>query len=57
MRELDRAPHIEKSDKYFAQCQMQLGVTGLKKCYFMVWICHGFIVDEICLQPLSPFLL
>ena len=22
--------------------------TGLKKCYFMVWPCHGFTVDEIC---------
>ena len=27
---------------------MQLRVTGLKKCYFMAWTCHGFIVDEIC---------
>ena len=40
-----------RNHKYFTQCQMQLGVTGvtgLKKCYFMVWTCHGFIVDEIC---------
>ena len=40
--------YLNRNHKYFTQCQMQLGVTGLKKCYFMVWTCHGFIVDEIC---------
>ena len=44
----DNEFYLNRNHKYFTQCQMQLGVTGLKKCYFMVWTCHGFIVDEIC---------
>ena len=32
----DNEFYLNRNHKYSTQCQMQLGVTGLKKCYFMV---------------------
>ena len=29
------------------QCQLQMGVTGLKLCYFSVYTAHGFLIDQI----------
>ena len=38
---------LNRNHKYYTQCQMQLGVTGIKKSYFMVWTSHGYVIDEI----------
>ena len=38
---------LKESDKYFTQCQMQMGVTGCKLCYFFVWTPHGYILNEL----------
>lgn len=38
---------LKHSHKYYTQCQMQMGVTGMKLCYFMVWTPHGKILDEV----------
>jgi len=38
---------LKRKHKYYRQCQQQMGVTGLKKCYFFVWTSHGYILEEI----------
>ena len=38
---------LNRRHKYYTQCQVQMGVTGLKKCFFFVWTSHGFFVEEI----------
>ena len=38
---------LNRRHKYYTQCQVQMGVTGLKKCFFFVWTSHGHFVEEI----------
>lgn len=38
---------LKKSHKYYTQCQLQMYATNLKKCFFMVWTSHGFVIDDI----------
>ena len=38
---------INKRHRYFTQCQVQMGVTNLKKSYFLVWSPHGHVLDCI----------
>jgi len=36
---------LKRQHKYFTQCQM--GITGINKCYFIVWTPHGMHVEII----------
>ena len=38
---------LRKSYKYYTQCMLQMAVTGTIKNYFVVWILHEMIIDEI----------
>ena len=38
---------LKISHQYYTQCQLQMGVTGLKLCYFFVYTAHGFLIDQI----------
>jgi len=38
---------LNRKHKYYTQCQVQMGATGLKKCFFFVWTSHGYFVEEI----------
>ena len=38
---------LEKSHKYYTQCILQIAITGTIKNYFVAWIPHGMIIDEI----------
>ena len=38
---------LKKNHRYHTQCQMQMGVTGLKTCYFFVWTPHGFFLETV----------
>jgi len=38
---------LKKTHAYYTQCQLQLGVAKLNKCYFFVYTAHGFILNEI----------
>ena len=38
---------LNSRHKYYTQCQVQMGVTGLKKCFFFVWTSHGYFLEEI----------
>jgi hypothetical protein len=42
---------INKRHKYYTQCQVQMGVTGIKKSYFMVWTPHGYVLDTLYFDP------
>ena len=33
--------------KYYTQCQVQMGATGLKRCFFFVWTSHGYFAEEV----------
>ena len=38
---------LKISHQYYTQCQLQMGVTNLKLCYFFVYTAHGFLIDHI----------
>lgn len=38
---------LKRQHKYFTQCQSQMGVTGLERCYFVVWTPHGSHIEII----------
>ena len=38
---------LNRKHKYYTQCQQQMGVAQLNKCYFFVYTSHGFILEEI----------
>jgi len=38
---------LKTNHKYFTQCMLQMGVTGTKKTYFVVWTPRGMVIDEI----------
>ena len=38
---------LKKQHKYYTQCQSQMGVTGVEKCYFVVWTPYGMHVETI----------
>ena len=38
---------LKISHQYYTQCQLQMGVTGLKQCYFFVYTAHGFLIEKI----------
>ena len=38
---------LKKNHKFYTQCQLQMYVTRAKKCFFMVWTSHGYVIDEI----------
>ena len=38
---------INPKHKYFTQCMVQMGVTGLCRTYFVVWTPHGHLIDEV----------
>ena len=38
---------LNRKHKYYTQCQIQMGVTALRKCFFFVWTSHGYFVEEI----------
>ena len=43
---------LNRNHKYYTQCQVQMGVTGLKKCHFFVWTSHGHFLEVIEFDPL-----
>jgi hypothetical protein len=42
---------LKRSHSFFYQVQMQLGVTGLKWCDFVVWTNKGYIVERVHFDP------
>ena len=38
---------INPKQKYFTQCMVQMGVTGLCRTCFVVWTPHGHLIDEV----------
>ena len=38
---------LNRKHKYYTQCQIQMGVTALRKCFFFVWTSNGYFVEEI----------
>ena len=38
---------LSRSHRYYTQCQQQMGVTKLNKCYFFVYTAHGFFLEEL----------
>jgi hypothetical protein len=42
---------LKTSHAYYYQVQMQMGITGLKWCDFVVWAKEGYIVDRITFDP------
>ena len=38
---------LKSSHQYYTQCQLQMGITGLKHCYFFVYTAHGFLMNKI----------
>ena len=38
---------LDANHEYFTQCQIQMGVTGHKKTFFVVWTPHGIHYEEI----------
>ena len=38
---------LKISHQYYTQCQLQMGITNTKLCYFFVYTAHGFLIDEI----------
>uniref|UniRef100_A0A7M5WWY6 YqaJ viral recombinase domain-containing protein n=1 Tax=Clytia hemisphaerica TaxID=252671 RepID=A0A7M5WWY6_9CNID len=47
MIKTDQGLRLRESHQYFSQCQFQMGVWNLKKCFFFVYTAHGFILNEI----------
>lgn len=43
----DGGIHLKKTHGYYTQCQLQMGVTKLKKCYFFIYTAHGHLLSEI----------
>ena len=39
--------HLKRNHKYFTQCQMHMGITGLKRTYFYIWTAHGSSIEII----------
>lgn len=44
---VDGKKTLNRSHQYYTQCQQQMGVTGLKLCYFFVYTSHGYFLEEI----------
>ena len=38
---------LKRNHTYFMQCQIQMAVTGINKCYFVVWTAHGIFTEQI----------
>ena len=38
---------LNQKHKYYTQCQIQMGVTALKKCFFFVSTSHEYFVEEL----------
>ena len=36
---------LNRNHMYFTQCQIQMGVTGIHKSYFVVWTAHGIFIE------------
>ena len=44
---VDNVKKLKVTHKYYTQCQLQMHVTGIKRCFFFVWTSHGYVIDEI----------
>ena len=42
-----RKIHLKDTHKYYTQCQLQMHVTKVQKCFFVVWTSHRVLIDEI----------
>ena len=38
---------LKRNHAYFMQCQIQIGVTGIEKSYFVVWTAHVTFAELI----------
>ena len=38
---------LSRSHQYYTQCLVQMTVTNMEHCYFMVWTPHGYIIDHL----------
>jgi len=38
---------LKTTHKYYTQCMLQMGVTDIKKLFFVVWTSHGMVIEEI----------
>lgn len=47
LKTVDGKVTLNRNHQYYTQCQQQMGVTKLSKCYFFVYTSHGFILEEI----------
>ena len=47
LRDYNHKLSLNNHHKYCTQCQVQMGVTGLRKCFFFVWTSHGYFAEEI----------
>lgn len=43
----DKGTSLKKSHTYYTQCQLQMGVTKIEKCYFFIYTSHGYLLSEI----------
>ena len=42
---------LNKKHRYYTQCQVQMAVTRISSCYFMVWTTpHGHIIENMPLD-------
>ena len=41
---------LNKKHRYYTQCQVQMAVTRISSCYFMVWTPHGHIIEKMTLD-------
>jgi len=47
LKTIDGELKLNKNHPYYTQCQQQMGVTKLSKCYFIVYTAHGYLLQEI----------
>ena len=43
----DKGTSLKKTHTYYIQCQLQMGVTKMEKCYFFIYTSHGHLLNEI----------
>ncbi len=47
MVKINNELRLKESHRYYTQCQFQMGILKLKKCFFFVYTAHGYILNEI----------
>ena len=43
----DKGTSLKKTHTCYTQCQLQMGVTKIEKCYFFIYTSHGHLLNEI----------